>query len=133
MTARDGICLVLGRWRVSFTRSVLKSVWSYVEWGVYFTRPVLASLSLFDCWVVSIARPMPESVSSKSGCGVSLYTSRSGICLVVRQERSLSYTPGAVIFLVLKRVGSFSYTPRVSSLVGRGISLTRPVLVSVLD
>ena len=51
--------------------------------------------------------------------------------LVVRQERSLSYTPIAVIFLVLKRVRSFSYTTRVSSFVGSGISLARLVLVSV--
>ena len=57
---------------------------------------------------------------------------RAVICLVVRQERSVPYTPDAVIFLVLKRVGSFSYTPRVSSFVGRGVTLIRPVLVSVL-
>ena len=58
------------------------------------------------------------------------YTSRAVIGLG-RRER-VSYTPGAVIFLVLKRVGSFSYTLRVSSFVGRGIYLTRAVLVFVL-
>ena len=47
--------------------------------------------------------------------GSFFYTGRAVICLVVRQERSLSYTPGAVIFRVLKRVGSFSCTARVSS------------------
>ena len=60
------------------------------------------------------------------------YTPRALICLVVGQKQSLSYTPGDVIFLVIKGVGSFSYTSRVSSFVGRGISLTLPVLVYVL-
>ena len=64
--------------------------------------------------------------------GSFFYTGRSVIRLVVRQERRLSYTLGAIIFLVRKRVGSLSYTPRVSSFVGWGISPTRPILVSVL-
>ena len=72
LVVRDGICLVLGRWGVSLTRPVLKSVWSYVGRGVYLTSPVLSSVSSFDCWEVSSARLVPESVSSDSGWGVSL-------------------------------------------------------------
>ena len=49
-TARDGICLVLGRWGVSLTRPVLRSVWLYFGWGVYLTRTVMASVSSFGCW-----------------------------------------------------------------------------------
>ena len=40
--------------------------------------------------------------------GSFFYTGRAVICLVVRQERRLSYTLGAIIFLVLKWVWSFS-------------------------
>ena len=49
-TSRDGICLVLGRWGVSLTRPVLRSVWLYFGWGVYLTRTVMASVSSFGCW-----------------------------------------------------------------------------------
>ena len=99
---------------------MLKSVWSYVRWGICLTRPVLASVRLLgicldDMWLGSFS-----------------YTPRALICLVVRQERRLSYTPGNVIFLVLRRVGSFSHMPRVSSFIGRGISLTCSVLVALL-
>ena len=98
--------------------------------GESILQALFCHLSSFDCWGVSSARLVPESV--EKWLGSFSYTPRTLIRLVIRQERSLSYMPGAVIFLVVKRVGSFSYTPRVSSFVGREISLTRPVLVSVL-
>ena len=72
------------------------------------------------------------NLSRRKVAGSFSYRPRAVICLVVRQERNVFYTPGAVIFLVLKRVGSFSYTLRDSSFVGKVRYLTRPVLVSVL-
>ena len=45
--------------------------------------------------------------------GSFFYTGRSVIRLVVRQERRLSYTPGAVIFLLLSGSG-VSHKRRVS-------------------
>ena len=81
------------------------------------------------------------------------YTPRAGNFLVFRRVGSLSDTPLAGIVLVVRRVGSFSYTPcagiclvhkrlgdslkhpavkPVSSFVGRGVSITRPMMASVL-
>ena len=103
-TARDGICLVLGRW------------------GVSLTHP---------CFSLVVRRVGSLSYTPRTGICLFSRLLMSLYC-TLRQKQSLSYTLGAVIFLVLKCVGSFSYRPRVSLFVGREISLARPVLVSVL-
>ena len=56
------------------------------------------------------------------------------IRLVVRREESFSYTPHPAVCLVVKRVRTLSYTSRVEICLvvrGRGVTLTRPVLVGV--
>ena len=103
-TASDGIYLVLGRWGVSLTRPVLKSAWLYVGCEVYFIHPTLASVWFSVC---------------QSFC----YTSRHGICLVVRRVGSFSYESRGGNCLVVRRgervgaggqgkAGSLPYTPR---------------------
>ena len=95
-----------------------------------------------------------DGICVRSADGWSLLTPRARICLVVRRVGSLYDMALAVIFLVVRRAGSLSYTPRaaiclvvkrirrffftrsalnsVSSFVGWGMSLTRPVLCPVL-
>ena len=131
-TARDGICVVFGRSGVFLTRPVLKSVSSYVGCGSILQAPFL-HLYLRSTFRDSLLHAPCCNLSRRKVMESLSYTPRAVICLAIRQERSLSYTPAVVIFFVLKRDGSFSFTSSVSSFVGRGIPLTRSVLLSVFS
>ena len=116
---------------------MLNSVRSFVGWGVSLTRPVLESISSFGCWGVFLTRPVLESVRRVRNLPD---VSRTGICLVVQQVGSFSYTPHDEISLVVRRYKLSDCSSGRQSLlhatcwnlfVGLGISLTRPVLESV--
>ena len=59
-------------------------------------------------WAVSFTRSVLESDRRFRSL---LYTSYSGICLVVSRVRCVCYTPDAKVRLFVRRVGTFSYTP----------------------